>query len=465
MTFVRTTETVEPTRRMAAWPALAGCGIALLLSFVLNIRAGTNTDVSWIITIIEGQFSGKRLYVDILETNPPFSVWLYYPAVAAARILSMSPEFAVAVFTYLVGLASLGFTHRIARKGGLTTGETRWWFWPGLFAVFLVLPGTVFAQREHIGLMALLPLLVLQAWRLNEGSENRVPVLTAIAAGVAGSVIILVKPHWALSIGLPALYVTWSRRSVLSLLRPEYLTIAAIAVAYLAIVIVAYPEFLGSMYPMLQQVYMPISNARGMWLPIIVKFAITLVPWILLRVRGTVSPVADLAALSSMGFFAGVLYLGKGWGYHLYPSLAMALIASLAALEAGLRRGGLEARAQRYAVLIIVVAFVQAGLANHVLRGPDSRTIDMIRASNPNPTVAVIGADIGLAFPLTRMVGGNWSSAYCSDWAGAHALLRLKTEQSTLGARDKAWLETFLSGYIGNHYCPVKLIRISDKIL
>ena len=63
--------------------ALLIAGITLL-AVSWQLRCGTIPDTSWLITVCERMLSGERLYADIYETNPPFSVWLYLPPVAAA---------------------------------------------------------------------------------------------------------------------------------------------------------------------------------------------------------------------------------------------------------------------------------------------------------------------------------------------------------------------------------------------
>ena len=66
----------------------------------------SNTDVSWIIVMCETVLDGQRLYTDIIETNPPATVWLYLPFVAFARAVHLSAEFvidaSIFVFAFLV---------------------------------------------------------------------------------------------------------------------------------------------------------------------------------------------------------------------------------------------------------------------------------------------------------------------------------------------------------------------------
>jgi hypothetical protein len=54
--------------------------IAVTISaIVLRLLIVTATDVSWLITLSEKILDGTRLYVDLIEVNPPASVLLISP--------------------------------------------------------------------------------------------------------------------------------------------------------------------------------------------------------------------------------------------------------------------------------------------------------------------------------------------------------------------------------------------------
>ena len=59
--------------------------VAIALVFAVGIlyqfTVPTGSDVSWLIVVAERVFDGQRLYVDIIESNPPMAVFIYLPAV------------------------------------------------------------------------------------------------------------------------------------------------------------------------------------------------------------------------------------------------------------------------------------------------------------------------------------------------------------------------------------------------
>lgn len=92
--------------------------IITVFSFWYQQRWGTVADTSWLITVNERMLGGERLYVDLLETNPPFSVWLYTMPVWVAQQLGLAPELLVQAWTYVAALAGLLFAGFIVRRAG-----------------------------------------------------------------------------------------------------------------------------------------------------------------------------------------------------------------------------------------------------------------------------------------------------------------------------------------------------------
>ncbi len=97
-----------PTRR--CWPALAVAVYALWLALVL---VPTNVDVSWLIVVSERLLDGERLTVDVMEVNPPFSVWLYMPFVVLERLAGGRAELWMAAGVVAAGLASVAISARM----------------------------------------------------------------------------------------------------------------------------------------------------------------------------------------------------------------------------------------------------------------------------------------------------------------------------------------------------------------
>src|SRR5688572_29051763 len=63
----------------ATWTALAALLVAGAAGFVSIMLVPVNVDVSWLLVVCGRLLDGAQLNVDMIEVNPPFSIWLYMP--------------------------------------------------------------------------------------------------------------------------------------------------------------------------------------------------------------------------------------------------------------------------------------------------------------------------------------------------------------------------------------------------
>src|ERR1700680_4806398 len=91
--------------------------IALVFAVAILLRqiVPLNTDVSWLLTIGERVLDGQRLYVDIVEINPPMAVFAYLPGIAVARALGVDPKNVTDALILILAAASLVATARVLR--------------------------------------------------------------------------------------------------------------------------------------------------------------------------------------------------------------------------------------------------------------------------------------------------------------------------------------------------------------
>src|SRR5258708_29647461 len=77
--------------RVAAPALLSWLSIIILFvaAVVLRHFLAANTDVSWLLTVGERVLDGQRLYIDVLETNPPMAVLLFTPGSALTPLLGL----------------------------------------------------------------------------------------------------------------------------------------------------------------------------------------------------------------------------------------------------------------------------------------------------------------------------------------------------------------------------------------
>ena len=69
--------------------------LVLLLAVVLRHGATINDDVSWCVTLAEKVLDGERLYVDVIEINPPATMFLYVVPALMGRLSGLPAKFGI----------------------------------------------------------------------------------------------------------------------------------------------------------------------------------------------------------------------------------------------------------------------------------------------------------------------------------------------------------------------------------
>lgn len=412
-----------------------------IVAIFWQTRWGTVPDTSWLITVCERMLAGERLYVDVIETNPPFSIWLYTPAVALAHAFGIAPEILVHAETYIAALAGLAFAGWIVRRAGFEEADELFVMAPAVYALLVLFPGNVFTQREHIGMALFLPMLVLMAWRLRGGPSPSLPL--AVAAAGCGSVLLLVKPHYALMVLLPVLFICWRRRSFRPLFAPEHWIIGLICSAYLAMVLAIHPEYFGDVYPMLAEAYLTLRFYE----PVLLKYGpATLLLGLavyLFAPRGRMPELACTALLASAAGIVTLVWQAKAFSYHAYPALFLAILAviclscSRETRETAIRRGWFD----RLLRIVVLSLGVLAGFSPAWKTQKSSiARVEAVHSVGERPTIVSISLDLAVGHPLSRMADGDYRSTHASLWAilGVEMRMRYTVDDPAEVARLKA---------------------------
>lgn len=406
-------------------PAIAGSllpwwVLALLFAAALWLRhsVAANTDVGWLLTAAGKVMAGGRLYVDVIETNPPVAVLAYMPALWLAKALGVTAEIVVDGLVFAAIFGSLGIVSRILQSSSVLDGMPRWPLaWLG-FAVLAILPTQSFGQREHIAVVTLLPMLAMIARRM----QRETPHLWAVViAGVGAAVALSFKPQFAIGLGCAIGASCGYSRSWRPLLTLENLLAAVLLALYLAGTVLMYPEFFTVIVPLLRDVYVPVGLPLAEMIdrPAMSLWAIAILAALLLgRSRFSAPLVVSLS--SAAGFAVVFLVQRKGWPYHSYPMLALALLGLGLAL-AGYRPDGRFGRVWRAGALLLLAAvFAQSMLWFDVAF--DARPLQAAVARlGPHPAVLAISGEPGIGHPLVRALDGSWVSRQQGLWVATYA--------------------------------------------
>jgi hypothetical protein len=425
---ISTTTGFTQTDRAAKvnWPEFAL--LVLLAGFAVWMRAlmPMASDTSWLITASEFFLDGKRLYVEIGETNPPASIWIYAPAVAFARFLAVKPEVAVISWIFVLMAGSFALAGAILARSGLWR-----WFDPFMLiasaiAVFAILPGDTFSQREHIAAMLVLPFLAATMARLR-GLSIGLPLM--MVAGACGGLVVVIKPHFVFALELPVLVAFVARPAWRTILSAENVIAGLVAVAYAAITFIFYPEFWHEAMRPIVAVYLPVTD-RDEALLIALAPMLALAPMCgVYSGRAFIRHPAALCYMVALGFGVALVLQGKLWPYHFYPMIALGSLGAVLAVlyrpedSAASSRGfEMPAFATRpwfsrllipYLITLAVLATFASLFFQHAHRDELAAAITRVKAK---PSVATLSSQLSVGHPVTRMVGGRWSMTQPSLW-------------------------------------------------
>ncbi len=412
--------------------ALFALGTAVVFSFPAH------HDMAWFLHMSERFVEGARLYVDVVDVNPPLIVLLGVPAVLAERLgLWDITAFRVLVLLMCVGsiLLSAALLRRAiaddSRRAPAVVGAT--------FALLLVVP-LQFGQREHLALLLLLPWCCAVAARAD---GRGLPGALAVPAGIAGGLALCVKPHylaaWFCGEALLA-GVGWfgerrrARRDVLwGFLRAEQYALFVTIAAFAAMVLLVFPEYT-------DRVAFARRNYEGLgyvspWgllfgrssriVLILCALGVVLPPW-----RGSMHRVRLALVACSIGLLAAAALQAKGWDYHWTPAIGLASVAAIAGAGEFLatrrfvsdRISGVWLAPVLAAALAVPAANRQFQWAETVREGlrygfyQFDGLLDAVDGLGNGGPIASLSLAMQTSFPLVNYADVDWSLREASQW-------------------------------------------------
>lgn len=222
-----------------------------LAAALFHAGVSLNHDSSWYLVSTDWLLDGAKLYVDVVEINPPLAFYQTMPPVWLARLLGSDPgAIYVAYITLLALLASL-WSFALLRGAALEARQ-KTALMIAIAAVLFVLPIGEFGQREHFMLIFALPFLLAQILRpaLPDTGPGH-----GIALGLVAALGLLLKPYFLLipaAIGLMRLV---EERSLAPFRDPAMLALAAAACGYLGFIWLVHPEYFTAIVPIARVVY------------------------------------------------------------------------------------------------------------------------------------------------------------------------------------------------------------------
>ncbi|WFU17036.1 hypothetical protein [Bradyrhizobium sp. CB3481] len=402
--------------RQGIWTAspLHGVVVVFMAAIMLRGVLPFNVDVSWWLIVCERILDGQRLYVDILETNPPMAGSVYMFGVFLARAVHARPEVATNGLIFLMIAGSLALTWRVLRFSSLREragGAAAVW----ATVVLTILPMYDFGQREHLALIVLLPALAVYVLRAN---REAVAPWAVLIAGLCAATTMNFKPYFVFAVGFCILTAAVQARDWRVLFAPENWIAAAFVVIHAVCIVAFYPEYFTLIYPLVRDVYLLLkapllaillASATTFWLLAI------MVALALQSRRQKVDSATLVMMAGSLGFAISFFAQGKGWGYHAYPMVALGLLAAGWAIADSSDAQAPARWLRAGAMLVVVLIFANACLWFNA--SVDMRRVqEEVTLLEPRPKILVLSAAAVIGHPMVREVGGTWISRQQAFW-------------------------------------------------
>lgn len=285
-----------------------------------------NHDAAALLHFSQRWLGGERLYVDLIDVNPPLVFVLNLVPAIIARLTPIGAP--TALMLCVLAWITFGFllSWRLLRSApGAVSAIHRYIFPPLFLFLMIAYPGPEFGQREHLMVVASLPYLLLAQARLEQRELARgLAVATALFAAIAFAL----KPHFLLiPLLVEAMVIgTLGLRRGLRDGVPQ--TLGLVFAVYGAFVLLLTPAYFDVVVPLAMDKYLTLGG-MGPWrvlvesqlsAPAAILFPLALASLLVRR------PLARLIAVAALACVVIAVVQGKGWPYHVLPAESFVLL-------------------------------------------------------------------------------------------------------------------------------------------
>ncbi len=284
-----------------------------------------NVDSTWILNSAKNLVLGSKMYVDIIDVNPPL-IFIYSTiAIFLSQLSSLNiiNSFILLVL-FLISISSI-FSWYIIRNIKFNKKEGKRYF---IYAVIFILVISVtynFGQREHLFMIFIFPYLL---FKIYEKYNKNLPFPIRLFIGLFAALGFNLKPHFFLIFLAIELLHILDKKSISNLLKIESIIIIFSPFFYFFIIYYFFPEYINFMVPFAIETYVDLFNKSFYTLIINYEFIFFLLTFLIFifftKKKFSLSTKTILvASVSSL-----IIYLlqQKGWSYHRVPFFTISLL-------------------------------------------------------------------------------------------------------------------------------------------
>jgi hypothetical protein len=423
------TEAPERARRPAARPLRDAAAAAAAIAWLLPLAwlaerfvRHPNHDVALLLQAGERWLDGQRLYIDLIDVNPPLAIWISALPAALERVVGLTDPIGWSMLltsAAVAGSAAATLAVLRGRPGGRVAALAALW-------TLAVLPGDDSGQREHLVACAVLPYLALASARMSGRPAGPWGALLAAACALG----ICLKPHFLLVPLVAELAVVRARGVRAALRDPAAWAVAAVPPLYAAAALLAEPAYLEVAVPLALEAYAPLRRGWdeiafgpliGPLLPLTLLLAVAAWRW-------SRDPLVRLAAVAVPAAEAVAVGQGMGWSYQALPAAVLApwAVALLAAEYARRPCPVATTAAVRRAVAALLLLIAASGVPDRLAlpfsspaaAGPDpaQRLAALFRAHADGDEVLVLSTDVWPFYPAINEADTEMGMRFFTLW-------------------------------------------------
>lgn len=414
--------------------------LLIVIGLAAELRRYVGPDIGFLLDAAGRVLDGDRLYVDVLEINPPLIIALNAPAVWLARTLDLSDILVYRLGFTAVLLGLLWLSAWLLRDHLPDQAGPRRALLLVLAFVLFLMASTDYGEREHLVLALLVPYLLLTASRIKGQEVTRA---RGLCLGVLAGLAFALKPHFLLLWALVEVVLRATRRVAARAVLPETLGIAGLIVAYLVMIAILTPEYFTAVRLLAG------SYSRFLYDPfwrllvtgpgaLLALFA--LLSFAALRRYARHPALWQAIALAVCGGLLAGAAQQKGLRYHFYPAFGLAtLMLGLIAVDCAPVLGDRLRRVYRSLAVGVLSAFGAVVMLEQVAtiaKGPADPTraqfedlVRLVRARAENEGVFVMSYHLRSGYPLVNYSGARSGSSFPHLWIlAAEYLEALKSD-------------------------------------
>ncbi len=369
-----------------------------------------NHDSAAVLTWAQRMVAGERLYVDLIDVNPPMIFWLNLPPAALGAITGLGA--APLLILWYAALGAVGLTLALPGLSHLISAGERFGLLAAAVGALLILPAHSFSQREHLLLILALPYLLHALGRAAGRFDRRMMATAALFA-----LAVCLKPHFLLLPAAIEAYLLAQRGARVSLRDPTVAIMVGVGLLYTAAVALLTPDYFTVILPMLAALYTGASaDWQGMLLSAPVLPLLIAAPLLggLTWRYGAAPRLLLIFTLAATA--AGAAQL-KGWDYHFLAAQGGMVLLAGWALGHWLRQPG-PSLAAGFGLSLALASLTAPPFAapRRFADTPEAGLARLMQEAAPHASVLWFTTSLKPQFSLVQALGQGYVGHYMSLW-------------------------------------------------